>query len=137
MRNRVFVLSDISDIYILLFSIGSRYKPIKDSNRDPFHNDFFLIQFISLSFEIDSVQNNSFTNFSSMASCMALKRSFEHDRDSSSSNPFESHTPSPSSKRQRRCFPMTVVSSPAPTTNETTTESPVFPDVQPVLTTGN
>ncbi len=66
---------------------------------------------------------------------MALKRSFEHDRDSSSNNPFESRTPSP--KRQRRCFPMTVVSSPPATTmtNETT-ESTVFPDVQPILTTG-
>jgi hypothetical protein len=65
---------------------------------------------------------------------MALKRSFEHDRDSSSSNPFESRTPSP--KRQRRCFPMTVVSSPTTMTNETTTtESTVFPDVQPIVTT--
>jgi len=69
-----------------------------------------------------------------MASCMALKRSFEHDHDSSSNNKFESRTPSPSSKRQRRCFPMTVVSSPT-MTNETT-ESTVFPDIQPVLTTG-
>ncbi|CAF0892246.1 unnamed protein product [Adineta steineri] len=73
-----------------------------------------------------------------MASCMALKRSFEHDRDSSNNNPFESRTTaSPSSsKRQRRCFPMTVVSSPTTTTmtNETT-ESTVFPDVQPILTT--
>jgi len=69
---------------------------------------------------------------------MALKRSFDHDRDSSSNNPYESRTPSPSSKRQRRCFPMTVVSSPPPSTttmtNETT-ESTVFPDVQPILTT--
>jgi hypothetical protein len=75
-----------------------------------------------------------------MASCMALKRPFEHDRDSSSTNPFESRTtPSPSSKRQRRCFPMTVVSSSTTMTNETTTttaESTVFPDVQPILTTG-
>jgi len=70
-----------------------------------------------------------------MASCMALKRSFEHDRDSSSNNPFESRTPSPSTKRQRRCFPMTVVSSPTTVTNETTSESTVFPDVQPILTT--
>jgi hypothetical protein len=70
-----------------------------------------------------------------MASCMALKRSFEHDRDSSPNNPFESRAPSPSSKRQRRCFPVTVVSSPTTITNETT-ESTVFPDVQPVLTTG-
>lgn len=67
---------------------------------------------------------------------MALKRSFEHDRDSSpSNNPFESRTPSPSTKRQRRCFPMTVVSSPTTMTNETS-ESTVFPDVQPILTTG-
>lgn len=78
-----------------------------------------------------------------MASCMALKRSFDHDRDSSSpNNPFESRTQSPSSKRQRRYFPMTVVSSPSSssstttmTTNETS-ESTVFPDVQPILTTG-
>jgi hypothetical protein len=70
-----------------------------------------------------------------MATCMTLKRSFEHDRDTSSNNPFESRTPSPSSKRQRRCFPMTVVSSPTTMTNETT-ESTVFPDVQPILTTG-
>ncbi|CAF0917214.1 unnamed protein product [Adineta steineri] len=71
-----------------------------------------------------------------MASCMALKRSFEHDRDSSNNNPFESRTAaSPSSsKRQRRCFPMTVVSSPTTMTNETT-ESTVFPDIQPILTT--
>jgi len=66
---------------------------------------------------------------------MALKRSFDHDRDSSSNNPYESRTPSPSSKRQRRCFPVTVVSSPTTMTNETTTESTVFPDVQPILTT--
>jgi len=66
---------------------------------------------------------------------MALKRSFDHDRDSSSNNPYESRTPSPSSKRQRRCFPVTVVSSPTTITNETTTESTVFPDVQPILTT--
>jgi len=65
---------------------------------------------------------------------MALKRSFEHDRDSSPNNPFESRTPSPSSKRRRRCFPVTVVSSPTTITNETT-ESTVFPDVQPILTT--
>jgi len=70
-----------------------------------------------------------------MASCMALKRSFEHDRDSSNNNPFESRTSSPSSKRQRRCFPVTVVSSPTTMTNETTTESTVFPDVQPISTT--
>ncbi len=68
-----------------------------------------------------------------MASCMTLKRSFEHDRDSNTNpTPYESRTPS--SKRQRRCFPMTVVSSPT-MTNETT-ESTVFPDIQPVLTTG-
>ncbi|CAF1107344.1 unnamed protein product [Adineta steineri] len=72
-----------------------------------------------------------------MASCMALKRSFEHDRDSSNNNPFESRTAaSPSSsKRQRRCFPMTVVSSPTTTMTNETTESTVFPDVQPILTT--
>jgi len=71
-----------------------------------------------------------------MASCMALKRSFEHDRDSSTNKSFESRTPLP--KRQRRCFPMTVVSSPTTMTNETatTTESTVFPDVQPIVTTG-
>lgn len=78
-----------------------------------------------------------------MASCMALKRSFEHDRDSSSNNPYESRTPSPSSKRQRRCFPVTVVSSSSPpsatTMNNdiiTTESSTVFPDVQPIFTTG-
>ena len=71
-----------------------------------------------------------------MASCMTLKRSFEHDRDSNTnSTPFESRTPS--SKRQRRCFPMTVVSS----SNETPIETSfgnqtVFPDVQPVITAG-
>ncbi|CAF0913002.1 unnamed protein product [Rotaria sp. Silwood1] len=68
-----------------------------------------------------------------MASCMTLKRSFEHDRDSSTnSTPYESRTPS---KRQRRCFPVTVVA----TTNEATTEmsfgnQSVFPDAQPILT---
>jgi hypothetical protein len=67
---------------------------------------------------------------------MTLKRSFEHDRDSNTnSTPFESRTPS--SKRQRRCFPMTVVSS----SNETPIETSfgnqtVFPDVQPVITAG-
>jgi len=66
---------------------------------------------------------------------MALKRSFDHDRDSSNNNPYESRTPSPSSKRQRRLFPMTVVSSPTTMSNETATESTVFPDVQPILTT--
>ncbi len=70
-----------------------------------------------------------------MASCIALKRSYEHDRDSSNNNhPFESRTSSPSSKRQRRCFPMTVVSSPTMTTEST--ESTVFPEVQPILSTG-
>jgi len=69
-----------------------------------------------------------------MASCMALKRSFEHDRDSSPNSRFESRTPSPSSsKRQRRCFPMTVVSS--PNLSSETPESTVFPEVQPVLST--
>ncbi len=76
-----------------------------------------------------------------MASCMTLKRSFEHDRDSNTNpTPYESRTPS--SKRQRRCFPMTVVSSSS--SNETTTTTTdmsfgsqsVFPDVQPILTTG-
>jgi hypothetical protein len=75
-----------------------------------------------------------------MASCMTLKRSFEHDRDSNTNpTPYESRTPS--SKRQRRCFPMTVVSSSS--SNETTTTTTdmsfgsqsVFPDVQPILTT--
>ena len=71
-----------------------------------------------------------------MASCMALKRSFEHDRDSNAnSTPYETRTPS--SKRQRRCFPVTVVSS----TNDTNSEmsygnQSVFPDVQPVITAG-
>ena len=64
---------------------------------------------------------------------MTLKRSFEHDRDSSVA--FESRTSIPLSKRRRRCFPMTVVSSQTTTTNETT-ESTVFPEVQPVLTAG-
>jgi hypothetical protein len=73
-----------------------------------------------------------------MASCMTLKRSFEHDRDSNTnSTTYESRTPS--SKRQRRCFPMTVVSS-SNETATTTTEIPfgsqsAFPDVQPILTT--
>lgn len=76
-----------------------------------------------------------------MASCMALKRSFDHDRDSSNTNSFESRTSSPSNKRQRRFFPVTVVSSPPPSTTTTattneTTESTVFPDVQPILNTG-
>ncbi|CAF1639192.1 unnamed protein product [Rotaria magnacalcarata] len=69
-----------------------------------------------------------------MASCMALKRSFEHDRDSNTnSTPYESRTSS--SKRQRRCFPVTVVSS----TNDTNSDmsygnQSVFPDVQPIIT---
>ncbi|CAF3826056.1 unnamed protein product, partial [Rotaria sordida] len=73
-----------------------------------------------------------------MASCMTLKRSFEHDRDSpnnnnnNNNNSFESRTSLPSSKRRRRCFPMTVVSSSPTMTNETTT---VFPDIQPIVTT--
>ena len=76
-----------------------------------------------------------------MASCMTLKRSFEHDRDSNTNpTPYESRTPS--SKRQRRCFPMTVVSSSSSSSNETTAtemsfgNQSVFPDVQPILTTG-
>ncbi|CAF4846680.1 unnamed protein product, partial [Rotaria socialis] len=69
-----------------------------------------------------------------MASCMAIKRSFEHDRDSPNNSSYESRTSSPSSKRRRRCYPMTVVSSPTPMTNETT-EQTVFPDVEPILTT--
>lgn len=75
-----------------------------------------------------------------MASCMALKRSFDHDRDSSSNNnsPFESRTSSPSSKRRRRCFPMTIVSldQPPPTTTTEPAETSAFPDIQPILTTG-
>jgi hypothetical protein len=70
---------------------------------------------------------------------MTLKRSFEHDRDSNTNpTPYESRTPS--SKRQRRCFPMKVVSSSS--SNETSTtdisfgNQSVFPDVQPILTTG-
>lgn len=72
-----------------------------------------------------------------MASCMTLKRSFEHDRDSNT-NPTAYEPRTPSSKRQRRCFPVTVVSS----SNETmTTEmssgnQSVFPDAQPILTAG-
>jgi len=76
-----------------------------------------------------------------MASCMAMKRSFDHDRDSST-NPFETRTSSPSTKRQRRLFPVTVVSSssppPASTTNSMTNESvepTTFPEIQPILTT--
>jgi hypothetical protein len=70
---------------------------------------------------------------------MTLKRSFEHDRDSSTnSTSYESRTPS--SKRQRRCFPMTVVSSssetPATTTEMSFGNQSVFPDVQPILTAG-
>ncbi|CAF1151844.1 unnamed protein product [Adineta steineri] len=74
-----------------------------------------------------------------MALCMTLKRSFEHDRDSNTNSPpYESRTSS-SSKRQRRCFPMTVVS-PSNETSATTAEmsfgnQSVFPDVQPILTT--
>ncbi|CAF0843058.1 unnamed protein product [Rotaria sp. Silwood1] len=72
-----------------------------------------------------------------MASCMTLKRSFEHDRESSNNNnnSFESRTSSPSTKRRRRCFPMTVVSSPTTVTHETTEAITVFPDVQPISTT--
>ncbi|UJR16094.1 hypothetical protein I4U23_003006 [Adineta vaga] len=75
-----------------------------------------------------------------MASCMALKRSFDHDRDSSNTSPFESRTSTPSNKRQRRFFPMTIVSSPTAAAATTTTmtnetiESTVFPDVQPIST---
>lgn len=71
---------------------------------------------------------------------MALKRSFDHDRDNSSS-PFESRTSSPSTKR-RRFFPVTVVSASSPSNNTTTlsasndnTDVTPFPDVQPTLTT--
>ncbi len=74
-----------------------------------------------------------------MASCMTLKRSFEHDRDSNT-NPTSYEPRTPSSKRQRRCFPMTVVSSSNETTATTTEMSfgnqSVFPDVQPNLTAG-
>jgi len=69
-----------------------------------------------------------------MASCMTLKRSFEHDRDSNTNpTPYESRTPS--SKRQRRCFPMTVASSSneIPTTEMSFGSQSVFPDVQPIL----
>ncbi|CAF2401057.1 unnamed protein product [Rotaria sp. Silwood2] len=72
-----------------------------------------------------------------MASCMTLKRSFEHDRDSpnNNNNSFESRTSSSSTKRRRRCFPMTVVSSPTTMASETTESTTVFPDVQPIVTT--
>ena len=68
---------------------------------------------------------------------MAMKRSFDHDRDPSNTNSFESRTSSPSNKRPRRFFPMTVVSSPttATMTNETT-EPTVFPDIQPISNAG-
>ncbi|CAF0893093.1 unnamed protein product [Adineta ricciae] len=74
-----------------------------------------------------------------MASCMALKRSFEHDRDSNANSPsYESRTSSPSSsaKRQRRYFPMTVVSSSneTPISDVSLENQSVFPDVQPLLT---
>ena len=69
---------------------------------------------------------------------MTLKRAFEHDRESNTNpTPYESRTPS--SKRQRRCFPMTVVSSSneTATTTEMSFGNPsVFPDVQPILTAG-
>jgi hypothetical protein len=82
---------------------------------------------------------------------MALKRSFEHDRDTGNNNSsFESRTPSPGAKRQRRCFPMTIIPSPAtaPTTTNMSGESTlaemavastggnqsVFPDVHPLIT---
>ena len=73
---------------------------------------------------------------------MALKRSFEHDRDSNANSPsYDSRTSSPSSsaKRQRRCFPMTVVSSSneTPISDVSFGNQSVFPDVQPILTTGN
>jgi hypothetical protein len=73
---------------------------------------------------------------------MTLKRSYEHDRDTSNNtNTYESRTTSSSSKRQRRCFPMTVVSSSSSNEPSTTTEmsfgnQSVFPDVQPILTNG-
>lgn len=76
-----------------------------------------------------------------MASCMALKRSFDHDRDNSSS-PFENRTASSSTKR-RRYFPVTVVSASPPPNNTTTSTTmgndnndlTTFPDVQPILST--
>ena len=77
-----------------------------------------------------------------MASCMTLKRSFEHDRDSNT-NPSTYESRTPSSKRQRRCFPVTVVSSPSSSSTSTETindmsfgNSSTFPDVQPILSTG-
>ncbi|CAF1020408.1 unnamed protein product [Adineta steineri] len=76
-----------------------------------------------------------------MALCMTLKRSFEHDRDSNTNSPPYESRASSSSKRQRRCFPMTVVS-PSNETSATTTTTEmsfgnqsVFPDIQPILTT--
>lgn len=76
-----------------------------------------------------------------MASCMTLKRSFEHDRDSNA-NPSTYESRTPSSKRQRRCFPVTVVSSPSSSSTSTETindmsfgNSSTFPDVQPILST--
>jgi len=76
-----------------------------------------------------------------MASCMTLKRSFEHDRDSNT-NPSTYESRTPSSKRQRRCFPVTVVSSPSSSSTSTETindmsfgNSSTFPDVQPILST--
>ena len=71
-----------------------------------------------------------------MASCMTLKRSFEDDQDSNTT-PTPDEPGTTSFKRQRRCFPRTIVSS----SNDTTTEmsfgiQSVFPDIQPILTAG-
>jgi len=68
-----------------------------------------------------------------MASCMTLKRSYDHDRESTSNNAYEPR-PNPSAKRPRRHFPVTVVSSSNEIDETPITNSSVFPDIQPIVT---
>jgi hypothetical protein len=115
-----------------MLAIGERVEPMRDCNRIPSVSSSVDCLFRRRRFHL------SLSLSSDMASCMALKRPFGHDCDSST-NPFESRSASPSSKRQRRCFPITVVSSssaPPPSTTSDSTEPQVFPDVQPVLNAG-
>lgn len=70
-----------------------------------------------------------------MASCMTLKRSYDHDRESTSNNAYEPR-PNPSAKRPRRHFPVTVVSSSNEIDETPITNSSVFPDIQPIVTAG-
>jgi hypothetical protein len=69
-----------------------------------------------------------------MSSCLTMKRSFDHDRETTNTA-YDSRT-STMSKRARRHYPVTIVSSSNEITDTTMREPSAFPDIQPILTAG-